>query len=586
MKIMKLWRTMMCLLLITAMLMSFGACGCSNQKAGEFSLNCYALTLEEGHSAKIVSSVDAARLTWVSSNPAVATVNNGTVTAIQAGTAEITAVSATDKAICRVTVTEKVSSVPALSVASDNVTLFIGKQFDLQPAFKLNGESVDTANYTITYSVDAANVVSVSAGIVTALDVGTTEITVSLTYGNTFYQKKIAVTVRDAENYLVLEANKMALCYGKTVSGADNVLQTAADFSYTMYLDGIAQPGKSEGITFTSSNESVATVSSTGKVTATGIGYADITAAFRGETYTVSVTVGTPIATVADLNALSNAYRDAEDQTKAPDLWDSGRIYVLAKDIDFAGASFFAIAAYCDRGNDADGRWMSTSYKQLNKTTGSSPYSFAGVINGGGHEIKNMILAPVWAQWNNAFYSGANFIGHLSGRLENIAFTNLVIGNNVSDAVQHCGLINTMKDGASLDSVYVDVKVNAGMFASKGGLLAYGWDYNSGIGNDISVHNCVVKAHYADAWQPVDTYGQQSSKLGAFIYAPNSNKPANISGCYFISDNMTEDLLYGSAVYIGHIYSSLKELVNEKTELDLKNEGFDKPMIDRIMSAK
>ena len=84
--------------------------------------------------------------------------------------------------------------------------------------------------------------------------------------------------------------------------------------------------------------ESVATVSSTGKVTATGIGYADITAAFRGETYTVSVTVGTPIATVADLNALSNAYRDAEDQTKAPDLWDSGRIYVLAKDIDFAAA--------------------------------------------------------------------------------------------------------------------------------------------------------------------------------------------------------------------------------------------------------
>jgi hypothetical protein len=55
---------------------------------------------------------------------------------------------------------------------------------------------------------------------------------------------------------------------------------------------------------------------------------------------------------------------------------------------------------------------------------------------------------------------------------------------------------------------------------------------------------------------------------------------------YFISDNMTEDLLYGSAPYITKVYSSVKALASEMTVISLKNEGFDKPMIDRIMSAK
>lgn len=581
MKRMKIWRTVMCLLLSVAMIVPFAGCG--KKSVNEFSLNCYALTLEEGQNAQIIPSVDASLLKWASSNPSVATVKNGTVTAVKAGTVEITAESATDKAICRVTVTEKAKSVPALSISSTDVELFIGREFDLQPLFVLDGQKVNASEYTINYSVDVAGVISVADGVVTALDVGTAEITVSVTYGGTFYQKKVTITVRDSKNYLALDSNKMALCYGKTVSGADNSLQTTADLSYTMYLNGVAQPGKSEGVVFTSSNESVVTVSGTGKVTATGIGYADVTAAFRGETYTVSVTVGTPIATVADLNALSYAYRDAEDQTKAPDLWGSDRIYVLAKDIDFGGAAFYGIATACHRNKDGDGYWR-TNHEILNPP--SSPYSFAGVINGAGHTIKNMTLSPVWAQWNQYFFIGAHFVGYLSGRLENIAFTNLKVGDSVSQAIQHCGLVSKLQGSASLNSIYLEATINAGAFASDSGLLVTSWDYNGGEGNRISVRNCVVKAHYAEGWKSVDTYGAVSSKLGAFIYAPNSNKPANVSGCYFISDNMTEDLLYGSAPYITKVYSSMEALASEMTVVSLKNEGFDKPMIDRIMSAK
>ena len=193
MKNMKLWRMVMCLMLCTVTLMSFAACG--NKETGEFSLDRYALTLEEGQSVQIVPSVDAASLTWTSSNESVATVNNGLVTAIKAGTAEITVKNAADNAICRVTVTEKAMNVPALSVASDEVLLVVGRTFDLQPTFALEGEKVDASEYTIEYSIDANGVVSVNNGVVKALSVGTAKVTVSVTYGDRFYQKNVVITV-------------------------------------------------------------------------------------------------------------------------------------------------------------------------------------------------------------------------------------------------------------------------------------------------------------------------------------------------------------------------------------------------------
>lgn len=198
MKNMKLFRIVMCLMLSAVMLMSFAAC--NKQEAKSFSLDRYALTLVEGESARIVSSVDASSLTWTSSDETVATVNNGLITALKAGTVEITVKNAVDDAVCRVTVTEKAMNVPALCVASNEVLLVVGRTFDLQPSFVLEGEEVDSAEYTIEYSVDAGNVVSVADGVVTALTAGTAKVTVSVTYGNRFYQKDVVITVSALES--------------------------------------------------------------------------------------------------------------------------------------------------------------------------------------------------------------------------------------------------------------------------------------------------------------------------------------------------------------------------------------------------
>lgn len=67
------------------------------------------LTLEEGASQTLVAAVTPTdqKVTWESSDPSVATVADGVVTAVKAGKATITAASGDAKASCEVTVTEK-----------------------------------------------------------------------------------------------------------------------------------------------------------------------------------------------------------------------------------------------------------------------------------------------------------------------------------------------------------------------------------------------------------------------------------------------------------------------------------------------
>lgn len=87
--------------------------------AENVSLNETALTLRVGESATLVATVTPSDTTdtlrWVSGNPEVATVNGGTVTAVKAGSAEITATAGTVSAKCVVTVEE----VPSDEVKKD-----------------------------------------------------------------------------------------------------------------------------------------------------------------------------------------------------------------------------------------------------------------------------------------------------------------------------------------------------------------------------------------------------------------------------------------------------------------------------------
>lgn len=101
-------------------------------------------SLEVGNSVtlKATSSVAGATVKWTSSNPAVASVSNGKVTAKTAGTTKITAAVGDTKAVCQITVTKSTAGLPAGS-NKDGYELIWYDEFE--------GSSLDTTKWGYQY---------------------------------------------------------------------------------------------------------------------------------------------------------------------------------------------------------------------------------------------------------------------------------------------------------------------------------------------------------------------------------------------------------------------------------------------------
>ncbi len=139
------------------------------------SLNRSDLTLTPGESFTLTATLspdDATDKTvvWSSTNPSVATVSNGVVTALSVGSATIVAKSGNVTAQCIVTVSP--ISVTSISLNRSDLTLTSGESFTLTATV-----SPDNAtDKTVVWSSTDPSVASVSNGVVTALSVGSTTI--------------------------------------------------------------------------------------------------------------------------------------------------------------------------------------------------------------------------------------------------------------------------------------------------------------------------------------------------------------------------------------------------------------------------
>ncbi|MBR5660780.1 MAG: Ig-like domain-containing protein, partial [Bacteroidales bacterium] len=94
------------------------------------------LALETGATGNLTATVNPANatnktVTWSSSNSSVATVFNGTVTAVAAGTATVTATADGKSATCQVTVSKKVVPVTAIEFIETDHSVYIGKSIQL-----------------------------------------------------------------------------------------------------------------------------------------------------------------------------------------------------------------------------------------------------------------------------------------------------------------------------------------------------------------------------------------------------------------------------------------------------------------------
>ena len=212
---------------------------------------------------------------WSSDNTAVATVDgNGLVVAVGAGTANIIAVSAGDRAAVpasasvAITVTDPAPvPVPVAGVSLDRATLELttGGSFDLTATVVPSNAD----NPAVVWTSSDASVAGVDAnGLVSALKAGTATITATTVDGG--MTASCAVTVADPAPVVVpvtgvtLDQTNVEMALGSVVS---------------MKLNATVLPenASNKAVTWSSDNTAVATVDANGLVTAVTAGTAHIT---------------------------------------------------------------------------------------------------------------------------------------------------------------------------------------------------------------------------------------------------------------------------------------------------------------------
>ena len=124
-----------------------------------------------------------------------ATVSDGTITGVSVGTATISVTtedgSYTDS--CVVTVTNDAISVTGVSLNQNNLTSYVDNVASLAATISPS----NATNQNVTWSSSNPSVATVSEGVISALSVGTTTITVTTEDGN--YTATCAVTIEESE---------------------------------------------------------------------------------------------------------------------------------------------------------------------------------------------------------------------------------------------------------------------------------------------------------------------------------------------------------------------------------------------------
>ena len=212
-------------------------------------------------------------VTWVSSDPDVATVANGVVTAVNAGKATITVSVKANPALtdtCEVTVKDQVIAVTGVTLTPDKATLNVGETQELTAVVAPS----NATNKTVTWASSDPAVATVKDGVVTAVGKGTATITVTTEDGN--HTAACTITVKLPVSKVTLNETSTALVVGNTKQLIATVEPANADDST---------------VTWKSGDTNVATVDQNGNVTAVGVGSTTITATAGGKSATCTVIV-------------------------------------------------------------------------------------------------------------------------------------------------------------------------------------------------------------------------------------------------------------------------------------------------------
>ena len=265
------------------------------------------MTLKVGGSGILeptVSPTDADNpgVVWTSSNSLVATVSNGIVTAIGAGTATITATAADGSgksASCVVTVSKVV--VESVTLSKSTLTLNVGGSSVLTATI----EPSNAEDKNLVWTSSNSLVATVQNGAVTAVGPGTATIMVSTADGSE--TATCTVTVKGEVTGITLDRTSVSMTKGDT-DNLKYVLQPEGTGGYT--------------VSWTSSDTGVVTVSN-GKITAIGPGTATITATVGGTQFSAVCAV-TVVGSSTEVDKTTEKNEDGSVTTAVTEKIDAG----------------------------------------------------------------------------------------------------------------------------------------------------------------------------------------------------------------------------------------------------------------------
>lgn len=227
---------------------------------------------------------------WSSSDESVATVQDGTITALKIGRTTITASCGMKSASCVVNVVPV--EVEEVTLDKAEASLKVGETVTLTATLKPD----DATDKTVTWSTSDEEVAVVKDGVVTALQVGSATITAQA--GDKTAECAVSVVATEVTS-VTLDKTSATLKAGETVT-----------LTATVKPDDATD----KTVTWTTSDESVATVTN-GVVVAVKVGSATITARAGDKTATCAVTVVATDVTSVTLDKTSATLKIGETLT-------------------------------------------------------------------------------------------------------------------------------------------------------------------------------------------------------------------------------------------------------------------------------
>lgn len=288
---MKIARKFAALLMAVAMAVSLVACGvnitsvglpesATIQKGDTLQMNVNYGTENQAEADAIAKAAEKLELVWKSSNEKVATVDeNGLVTAVGSGSADIT-VSVADgnlSSSCTITVV-----VPAEGVVVPEELELTTNGSNKTADLNAKATPEDATNVTFSYESSNEQVAAVDeTGLVTAIGNGEADITTTMTQSSPAATGENA-TSESAEETILLTATTHVIVTTAvesiTFDNTEGILTVGNTYTLQAYVEPADVSDENSELTWTSSDESVATVDESGNVSANSAGNATITA--------------------------------------------------------------------------------------------------------------------------------------------------------------------------------------------------------------------------------------------------------------------------------------------------------------------